>query len=350
MKHILSVLILILSFISCKKKETFIPRQFSSVEIETLYSDTLLSIRAIEILNDKSLAFAANNGVFGLYNPQKDSWVTSVQTYDSLNLQFRAVAHTSTDFFMLSIESPTLLFKTGDTGKMQLVYKEENDKAFYDAMRFWNDREGIAIGDPTDTCLSIIITRDGGETWQKVSCDSLPVSKEGEAAFAASNSNIAIFGDQTWIATGGKSSRILHSVDKGATWEVFDTPVVQGFETTGLYSIDFYDALNGFAIGGDYTNPGNNEANKILTEDGGRTWQVVARNQEPGYRSCVQYIPNRAGKELVTIGFEGIDFSNDGGYNWKHLSDEGFFTLRFLNDSVAYAAGRGRISKLLFKK
>jgi photosystem II stability/assembly factor-like uncharacterized protein len=124
---------------------------------------------------------------------------------------------------------------------------------------------------------------------------------------------------------------------------------VQGLETTGMYSIDFYDELNGFAIGGDYTTPDGNAANKIRTSDGGKTWHLVAQNQNPGYRSCVQYVPNRDGKELVVLGFNGIDYSNDAGNTWKHLSDEGFYTLRFLNDSIAYAAGKGRISKLFFK-
>ena len=39
---------------------------------------------------------------------------------------------------------------------MQLVYKEQNEKVFYDAMAFWNDEEGMAIGDPVENCMSII--------------------------------------------------------------------------------------------------------------------------------------------------------------------------------------------------
>ena len=142
----------------------------------------------------------------------------------------------------------------------------------------------------------------------------------------------------------------MYSPDKGKTWEVFNTPIIQGMETTGMYSIDFYDEFNGFAIGGDYTKPEHNKANKMLTKDGGRTWNLVAIGKEPGYRSCVQFIPNRKGKELVAVGFKGIDYSNDYGYTWKQLSEEGFYTIRFLNDSIAYAAGKGRISKLTFKK
>ncbi|AUC80994.1 hypothetical protein [Lacinutrix sp. Bg11-31] len=216
-------------------------------------------------------------------------------------------------------------------------------------MGFWNDKEGVAIGNPTDGCLSVIVTRDGGNTWSKLSCDVLPEAIKDEAAFAASDTNIAIVGDETWVATGGGASRIMYSPDKGETWEVFNTPIVQGNGPQGMYSLDFYDNKNGFAIGGDYTKPADSSANKIRTADGGKTWQLVAQNQNPGYRSCVQYIPGSAAKELVAIGFKGIDYSNNAGESWKHISDEGFYTLCFVNDSVAYAAGSKRIAKLIFR-
>jgi hypothetical protein len=52
---------------------------------------------------------------------------------------------------------------------------------------------------------------------------------------------------------------------------------------------------------------------------------------------------------LVALGFTGISYSSDGGGSWKQLSEEPFFTLRFLNDSTAYAAGSNKIAKLVFK-
>ncbi|MFL0353624.1 oxidoreductase [Xanthomarina sp. GH4-25] len=333
--------------ISCKENEVFIPRDFKSIEIESILKDSLLSIRAIDILDDGSLAFAANNGTYGLYNPKKANWQISKQELDSLQLEFRSIAHTATDFFMLSVGNPALLFKTGDKGSMDLVYLEEHPKVFYDALTFWNDKEGIAIGDTTEECLSIIITRDGGHTWNKVPCSKLPIGIESEGAFAASNTNIAISGNNTWVAT--TSGRVYLSKNKGLTWDVVQTPIINEKETEGIYSIAFYDEYIGFGIGGDYTKPDNNTANKITTTDGGKTWNLIANGQNPGYRSCVRYVPNREGKELVTVGFKGIDYSNDGGVTWRNLSKEGFYTLRFLNDSIAYAAGHGRISKLKFK-
>lgn len=337
---------------SCKSEEALKPRNISKVEIETLMQDSLLNVRAIEIDEKGFGSFATSNGEIGGISKNSFEHVASLSfqlKHDTIVPNFRSLAITKKAGFLVSIGSPTLLYMI-EEDSLRLVYKENHEKAFYDSIDFWNDQEGIAIGDPTDDCMSIIITRDGGNTWTKLTCDDLPKAKEGEAAFAASDTNIAIIGDHTWVATGGKTSRVLYSSDKGKTWIAYDTPIVQGKETTGMYSIDFYDENNGFAIGGDYTKPNDTLANKIRTKDGGKTWQLVANGKGPGYRSCVQYIPNRNGKELVAIGFKGIDYSNNAGDSWTHLSDEGFYTIRFLNDSIAYAAGSGRIGKLTFRE
>lgn len=359
-----------LFFFSCGKKETFKSRDFNKVEIEPLIEKSnfgIKSVRAIEISNNR-IWFAGSDGNTGNHDllDYDKSLTESIifkeleeithsrqgvlfrqMNSDTTGYELRAISKINDKYFVLTAGNPAILTKYDSIGH-KIVYTETHPKAFYDSMEFWNDEEGIAIGDSTDGCLSVIITRDGGETWNKLSCDDLPKGIENEGAFAASDTNIAIIGDNTWVAT--TAGRVYYSPDKGKTWEVYNTPIVKGKETEGIYSIDFYDALNGFAIGGDYTKPGINAANKMRTIDGGKTWELVAQNQNPGYRSCVQYIPNSKGKELVAIGFKGIDYSNDSGSTWKHLSDEGFYTIRFLNDSIAYAAGAGRISKLTFRE
>lgn len=352
MRSIFSIFIVVL-FFSCKAqvKENKSPKKvISKVEITPIFNDSV-SIRAIAVTPTSDLVYGGNKTTIAHYNAKTKQHTNLLKgkVSDSLNISFRAVAHVNNTTFGISIVNPAMLFKISKDGKVELVYKEAHEKVFYDAIAFWNAKEGIAMGDPTDGCISIIITRDGGNTWQKVSCDQLPKAKDGEAAFAASNTNIAIVGDETWIATGGKASRILYSANKGQTWKVYETPIVQGIETTGMYSVDFYDAKNGFAIGGDYTKADVNQGNKIRTSNGGKTWELVAENANPGYRSCVQYVPNGNAKELVVVGFKGIDYSNDAGNTWKHLSDESFYTIKFINDSTAYAAGRNRIAKLLFR-
>lgn len=334
-------------------------RGFNKIEIKTLVEDSLLNVRAIEVVDSVGLIYLTSKGDLGVVYNEKfrfnsqaklPKFVEVSLKKDSILPNFRSLAIASNKGYGLSVGSPALLYSLDiDLEKNKIVYKETHPKAFYDSMEFWNDQEGIAIGDPTEDCMSIIITRDGGETWTKLSCEDLPKVKDGEAAFAASDTNIAIIGDMTWVATGGKASRILYSPDKGKSWKVFDTPIIQGKPTTGMYSVDFYDETNGFAIGGDYTKPNDTLNNKIRTIDGGKTWHVVANGKGPGYRSCVQYVPNSNARGLVTVGFKGVDYSNDAGNTWRHLSDEGFYTIRFLNDSVAYAAGKGRISMLVFR-
>ena len=339
-------LVILLLFIlgSCSEMEE--KRVFSTVKIETIYTDSL-SFRAIEIMDGGNMAFAANKGAFGLVDLRSNKVRVNTQKYDSILPEFRAVAQNSTDFFMLSIGNPAFLYKTGDQGNMELVYKEEDEKVFYDAMTFWNDQEGIAVGDSMDGCLSIIITRDGGNSWKKIPCSSLPKSETGEGAFAASNTNIKVLGTMAWIAT--THGNVYYTNDKGVTWEVVKTPISSERTTQGIFSVDFYDEILGVVFGGNYTHPQINNGNKAVTTDGGKTWKLIADGKLPNFRSCVQFVPNSKGKSLVAIGFEGIAYSHDTGETWKQLSDESFYTLRFMNDTIAYAAGKERIAKLIFR-
>ena len=48
-----------------------------------------------------------------------------------------------------------------------------------------------------------------------IPCSQLPKTVEGEAGFAASDTNISIFVDKVWLASGGAVSRILYWEDKG---------------------------------------------------------------------------------------------------------------------------------------
>lgn len=315
------------------------------MRVETVYTDSV-SIRAIEFLDKNNLAFAGSNGFYGTVELGTHKVRTQQMKHDLVYPEFRAVAHTANDFFMLSVANPALLYKTGNNGNMELVYTETGENVFYDAMDFWNDLEGLAIGDSMNGCLSIIITRDGGNTWNKLPCHELPPPNEGEGAFAASNTNIVIHKNNAFVATTNGSVYVTE--DKGKTWTKSNTPIRSELPTEGIYSMDFYDENRGFAIGGDFSAPDDARANKISTVDGGKNWTLIADGIEPGYRSCVQFVPNSGGMHLVAVGFKGIDYSSDFGENWKHLSGEGFYTLRFLNDSVAYAAGKNRIAKLRF--
>ena len=265
--------------------------------------------------------------------------------------EFRSIAKTDEHIFMMNVGSPALLYKISKDGsEIEKVYQENHPKAFYNSMQFWNNKEGIVMGDPTEDCLSVLLTKDGGTTWNKISCKDLPKVQEGEAAFAASNTNVVIKENKVWMVSGGKKSRIFHSSDKGKTWKVTETPIIQGKTMTGIFTADFYNAQIGFIAGGNYENPTDNSNNKAITNDGGKSWQIVANNESFGYASCVQFVPNAAGTAIVTVGASGLFYSSDSGKKWTKFSDDvTLFTLRFMNDSTAIAAGKNKIIRIKFK-
>lgn len=343
MKKLLYPLLFGVLFISCKKEQPadYKPAFSKIATIDTLLKDDSISIRALTIDGSKAW-YGANGGKYGWVSLTGETDFNGVTAHDTLLPEFRAIAQTKNHVFILNVATPALLFKISKDGKFtKTVYTESGENVFYDCMKFYNDMEGIAMGDPQNGCLSIITTNDGGETWQKRGCTGLPPIAEGEAAFAASNTNIIIKGSKTWIVSGGRKSRVFYSEDKGKTWEVFNTPITQGGEMTGIFSADFYDETVGFAGGGNYEKPEQNKGNKILTTDGGKMWKTVGEGKGPGYISCVQFVPGSKGNGLVTVGRDGVFYSYDRGANWKKLHNAtNLNALQFFDNKTVIAAGQ----------
>jgi photosystem II stability/assembly factor-like uncharacterized protein len=344
MKRIFSIIFTFLFFVGCQ--EEYHPRNITTISITAFKIDST-SIRAIQVVDATSIFYAGSNGTIGQTLNNGALWDNlHIKYQDTIIPNFRSLAFNGSDYFALSIGNPALLYKISE-GQATLQYTEENDKVFYDALVFFDDNlHGIAVGDPTENCASILLTEDGGETWAKISCDNLPEIIDGEAFFAASNTNIKTIGNTAWIASGGNKARILKSTNYGKTWQVFETPILQGKGPQGIYSIDFYDEDNGIVIGGDYSKPFENKRNKAITTDGGKNWTLVADGQNPNYKSCIQYVPNTAGKELFAVGKTGISFSNDAGITWKEVSKESYYAIQFVDKNTAWLSGPSKIGKL----
>ena len=151
-------------FCACKTNE---PRTFEKLSIKTLKIDSS-SIRAIHVLPDSTVFYATSKGTIGMTMGFKHDPTEIEITHDTIIPHFRAIASNGESIFALSIGNPALLFNYTDN-KATVVYKEKHEKVFYDAMAFFDTNHGIAMGDPTEDCLSIILTNDGGNTWTKMS-------------------------------------------------------------------------------------------------------------------------------------------------------------------------------------
>jgi photosystem II stability/assembly factor-like uncharacterized protein len=346
MKYLFALLVLALFSFNSKPLLSKFNIYKTSVSIDTLFTDKI-SIRAIEI-DENKVWYAADKNRFGYVDLLTNKRIERKVSLDSLNLEFRSIAQTKYSIFILSVGNPALLYKINKQDlSHKLVYRENHEKVFYDAIHFIDNKKGIAIGDPTEDTFSIIITIDGGSTWNKLSKKWLPKLAAGEAAFAASNTNICVKGNKIFLVSGGVKSRVFVSDDFCKTWQVYETPIIQGQSMTGIFSADFLNEKTGIIVGGNYDSQLDKSANKAMTFDGGQTWKLIGINQGFGYSSCVQFVPNSNGKRIISVGTTGIYSSNNQGDTWNKLSDDkDIFSIRFQNSNTAILAGKNKLVRM----
>ncbi len=306
-------------------------------------SHTAESLRGVSAVS-REIAWAS--GTHGTYLRTTDggrTWTPS-QVPDASTLDFRAVvAFSATEAFLMSAGPGDLsrIYHTADAGQhWQLQFTNTNPKAFFDSMVFWDSKHGIVLGDPIldesgKLKFELLIT-DDGQTWSQIPPSQLPPALDGEGAFAASNTCIAILpsptlaigsnldagtkavgsnldastngkgttssravtspeldgasapGAHIWFATGGRAARVFHSPDRGQTWQVSDAPILHGPDSAGIFSIAFRDPLHGVIAGGDYKHPNNDGPNLAFTDDGGKTWTLSDLHPQ-AYFSAVAY-------------------------------------------------------------
>jgi len=272
-------------------------------------SHTTEDLRGISVVS-RQVAWAS--GTHGTYLRTLDAgqtW-TSAQVSGAASLDFRAVAGFSADEAFLMSAGPgeqSRIYHTSDGGQhWQLQFTNPNPKGFFDSLAFWDSKHGIVVGDPipddTGKLDFELLETEDGESWRVIPPSELPDAVQGEGAFAASNSCIAILkaaqsgsgsssgapDPNIWFASGGKIARVFHSSDRGKTWEVFNTPILHGPESAGIFAIAFRDARHGVIAGGDYKHPDEDGPNLAFTDDGGKTWSLSTLKPQ-AFFSAVAY-------------------------------------------------------------
>ena len=343
MKNYLFILLICLG---CASKKEIVAPKFEAKIIST----EKLSCRAIFVETD-TVWLGMDKGRYGFYDKKKDMLIVKTIQSVSNATEFRSIAATKEAIFILAVGNPAKLIKIDKKSLNEtLVYQEENEKVFYDSMQFVDNLNGFAMGDPTEDCLSFIKTTNGGNSWEKISCANFPKVSEGEAAFATSNTNLIVKGKSIFMVSGGKKSRVFVSHDFGISWQVYETPIVQGEEMTGIFTADFYNDKKGIIAGGNYLKQTQNWSNKATSTNGGKTWRLIAENEAFGYASCVQFVPNSKGNQLISVGGTGLFYSSDFGNTWTKFSDDkDFYTFRFESEKVFYATGRNKLVRFEIK-
>ena len=278
------------------------------------------------------------------------TWQRFIITSDALDFRDIDAIDAQTVYVMSIGNGPaSRIYKTTDGGvTWKVQFRNKDEKAFLDAMSFWDANHGIAFGDSVDKQFYILTTADG-RTWSRVPATNLPPAQGNEGAFAASGTNIALFGKSyAWIGTGAAAkSRVLRTTDGGRTWRVADTPLASG-PSSGIFSIAFRDAKHGVIAGGDYKKESEAVDNLAVTSDGGVTWTLVKGLS--GFRSVVAYVPGLKTPALIALGPSGGDYSLDDGRTWQPIDGPGFDTFSFAGGKqIGWGAGAGgKLGKLTF--
>ena len=265
-------------------------------------------------------------------------------------LQYRDIeAFDANTAIVLSAGLPAVIYKTTDGGQSwEQKHFSMAEGTFYDAMDFWNEKEGIAFGDAIDGRLLILRTFDGGETWQELPFAQRPVAIDGQGGFAASGTCLRAYGhSHVWIGLGGLESSVHYSTDKGETWKKSVAPLDYN-EAAGIFSFQFRDELNGLAVGGDYRGDSlTSKRNIAYTSDGGVTWQNVMPGMEPnGYRSAVDFFD----EFVFVVGRESADFYREGEKAYMQMEGAYYAVSTSKDGKVVYASGpRGAVAKIGFR-
>ncbi|MBX2916506.1 MAG: photosystem II stability/assembly factor-like protein [Cyclobacteriaceae bacterium] len=305
------------------------------------------SFRGLSVVNDSVAWVSGNKGWVGHTTNGGKHWAfNQIQGFEGLDFRTLFAFNDSTAI-TANAGSPGYILRTTNGGQSwQTVYTNNHTGIFMDGVDFWNDQAGVIYGDPIEGRMFLLFTTDGGKSWQEPAQETRPKLNEGEASFAASGTGIRCYSkSQLVIATGGKTSRLFLSDNRGQTWRILTAPVQQGKESAGIFSVAFHKK-RGVVVGGDFVLDSVKAKNSFYTRDGGKTWREssVAPN---GYRESVEFI---SAQMLITTGPTGTEYSADGGNTWISISTErGFHAVRKArHGNKVFIVGNNSVGSITF--
>ena len=276
-------------------------------------------------------------------------WTTGVVDLgaNSINLEIANICGISADVAYAAVfPKPGAvggIYKTINGGT---TWTRQNTAVFNDAasftnlVHFFNANEGVCMGDPAGGSFEIYTTTNGGTNWTRIG--GLPAAID-EEEYGLTNKFTAK-GNTVWIGT--TFGRILKTTDKGATWTVSQSPILDfggGINGDGTGDLAFTDQNNGLLMTGD-------DYLLYATTDGGVTWTenaVWTGSLRNFGLSDIPGLPNTyvcVGEDLDNTE-RGSSYSTDGGTTWVNINnapDENFVqggVIAFLNPSTGFASG-----------
>ena len=316
-------------------------------QIKILINQPKISLRGLSVVNDNIIWASGSNGMIvkSTDGGKNFQWLT-VKGYEKKD--FRDIeAFDANTALIMAVDVPAIILKTIDGGKTwKEVFHDDTKGMFLDAIDFTTDGNGIVVGDPINNKLFIATTGNYGDKWLALKPENnFYTTDTGEAFFAASGTNVKIAGNKynplICFVTGGTDSRLFFNGQPLAL------NIIKGKNSQGANSIALNASLTKMTIaGGDFNNDTSSKNNiQIFSIRNNSLLSPPVQTPPHGYKSCITFITNDS---LITCGTTGVDISNDGGLNWKLISNESFHVCaRAKKGTAVFLAGKdGRIAKL----
>jgi photosystem II stability/assembly factor-like uncharacterized protein len=310
------------------------------------------SFRGLSVVDNHVAWVSGSKGWVGKTTDGGATWdFSQVKGYEQCDFRCLYAFDSKTAVIANSGAPAYILFTTDGGLTWSKTYENTDTRIFFDGLLFLNKKDGIIFGDPIEGHLFLMKLvfaqrhnpNHGIIFWRPV--NSLPATDSGEASFAASGTTIRSYGKKILIATGGKVSRLFFSDRDLENWKVVNTPIIQGTETTGIFSVAHRAKHKAIIMGGDYKQETLCFQQVYFTENDGLKWNYSERKTR-GYRECVEYL----GRETaIATGPTGSEITHDGGKNWAPLSDEkGYHVIRKSRKGhlIVMAGSKGMIAVL----
>lgn len=319
---------------------------------EEVDSGITASLRGLSAVDPRTVWISGSGGHYAFTRDGGDTWEGGVVP-GADSLDFRDVeAFAGGTAYLMGAGSGALsrIYKTTDWGQSWILqHTNELEAGFFNGFAFWDGESGALVGDPVDGTLFVLLTSDGGLTWSRPPAPT-PAVEEGEYGFAASGTNIAVFGDSgVAVASGGSAARVFRSLDRGKRWEVVPTPVAAEAPSRGLFSIAFRNPETALAVGGDYQSDEESGANLALSSDGGKSWTLPPEPHGVGFRSAVAWREDSRFPMWVAVGTSGSSWSTDDGRSWVTFDTTSFNAVAFAGGTGWAAGARGRVARLVVR-
>lgn len=320
---------------------TFGPASAADPAWQREASGTVVELRGLSVVSP-TVAWASGAKGTVLRTIDGNSWQT-LSVPDAAGLDFRDIHAVDANIALAMSAGPgaaSRVYRTADGGaSWQLLTTNASPEGFWDALAFWDARNGILFGDPVKGQFQVLLTSDGGASWQQVDPTPGLAALADEGAFAASGSCLTVAGSHdAWIVSGGAATaRALHSSDRGRSWRPATLPIPAGAPTKGAFSVGFANPREGVAVGGDYKQAQPDTVNGARSDDGGASWTPVAV-LPAGFMSVVVPVPG-APSTFVAAGLAGSGLSTDGGLRWTELDRTPVNTVGFATPATGWAVG-----------